>query len=140
MRQLNFSAPFNAISRFPLVKTLRLLALLFSLTVAGNAFAADALDFPAAVFRVKIGTQTATYRAADAGKEIKIDGHDVRTGEVISSAVKIAWIAAPSVEVGDEYVFIVRRPNQKPKTYSVVFKGGYSAVVSAEDLSIEIEN
>jgi len=105
-----------------------------------SLFAADPLDFPDASFRVKIGTQATVVRANGQAKEIKIDGKSVRVGEILSSPIKVDWIIAPSIEVGDEYVFIVYRGKEKAKTYSVVFKSGYRSVVSEGDLTIEIEN
>lgn len=108
--------------------------------ISPDAFAADPLDFPNAAFRIKIGNQATVVRANSQAKEMKIDGKDVRIGEILSNAMKIEWLIAPSTEVGDEYVFVVRRAKEKPKTYSAVFKSGYLLVVSQDDLTIEIEN
>lgn len=118
-----------------LISTLLLIAL-----ISPDAFAADPLDFPNAAFRIKIGNQATVVRANSQAKEMKIDGKDVRIGEILSNAMKIEWLIAPSTEVGDEYVFVVRRAKEKPKTYSAVFKSGYLLVVSQDDLTIEIEN
>jgi hypothetical protein len=124
------------------MKMKRLLSfLLFTiLTPAVSLFAADPLDFPDATFRIKIGSQTMVFHANAQAKEIKIDGKSVKVGEVISNSTKIDWLVAPSAEVGDEYVFVVYRPKQNPKTYSAVFKSGYLSVMSQDELSIEIEN
>ena len=118
-----------------LLSTLVLLSL-----ISATAFAADPLDFPDAAFRIKIGSQATVVRANSQAKEMKVDGKSVRIGEIISNSMKVEWLIAPSVEVGDEYVFVVRRAKEKPKTYSVVFKSGYLLVVSQDDLTIEIEN
>jgi hypothetical protein len=122
------------------MKTLRPLLLLTPLLTAVSLFAADPLDFPDAAFRIKIGTQSTVVRGNNSAQETKIDGKAVRTGEILANSLKITWIVAPSLEVGDEYVFTVRSAKQKPKTYSAVFKGGYVLVASQDDLTIEIEN
>jgi hypothetical protein len=108
--------------------------------ISPAAFAADPLDFSDAAFRVKIGSQATVIRANGQAKEMKIDGKNVRIGEISSNGIKLEWLIAPSVEVGDEYVFVVRRAKEKPKTYSAIFKSGYLLVVSQDGLTIEIEN
>lgn len=119
----------------------RLLTLcLATLLPSAHLFAADPLDFPDAAFRVKIGSQATVVRANSPAKETKIDGKSVRIGEIVSNSTKIEWLIAPSPEVGDEYVFVVRRAKEKARTYSAVFKSGYLSVVSQDDLTIEIEN
>ena len=120
-------------------KLLSLFLLLGCMPVA-SVLAADALDFPDAAFRVKIGTQATVVRADSPGKEMRVDGKSVRIGEIISGSTKIGWLIAPSPEVGDEYVFVVRRAKEKAKTYSAVFKSGYLLVSGQADLTIEIEN
>ncbi len=122
------------------MKPLRPLLWFTPFLTAASLFAADPLDFPDAAFRIKIGSQATVVRTTSAAQEIKIDGKTARTGEILSNALKITWITAPSHEVGDEYVFTVRTAKQKPKTYSVVFKGGYALVANQDDLTIEIEN
>ena len=54
--------------------------------------------------------------------------------------MRVSWIIAPVEGIGDEYVFVVRRPGQKPKTYSAIFKDGYTLVATEDKLLIEIEN
>lgn len=123
------------------MKLLRTLLLLTPFCLSAlNLIAADPLDFPDASFRIKTGSQTTVVRANAPATEIKIDGKTVRTGEILSNSRKISWISAPSPEIGDEYVFTVRTAKQKPKTYSVIFKGGYTLVTGEDDLTIEIEN
>ncbi len=117
------------------IPTLLLIALM-----SPAAFAADPLDFYDADLRIKIGSQTTVVRANSQGREMNIDGKSVRTGEILSNGTKIEWLIAPSVEVGDEYVIVVRRAKEKPKTYSAIFKSGHLLVVSQDDLTIEIEN
>jgi len=114
--------------------------LLLIVLISPTAFAADPLDFSDAAFRVKIGSQATVVRANSQAKEMKIDGKNVRIGEILSNGMKIEWLIAPSTEVGDEYVFVVRRAKDKPKTYSVIFKSGHLLVVSQDDITIEIEN
>ena len=111
----------------------------FVIAAAASVFAAS-LDFPAATCRIKIGAQTTHFSAASAGRSIAIDGQPAQAGERLNSLMRVNWIIAASNEVGDEYVFTVRRPGEKPKTYSAVFKGGYLQLVSDDKLLIEIED
>src|SRR4051812_844525 len=114
----------------------KIISILFlSIIPSVSALAADPLDFPDAAFRIKIGSQATVIRANSPAKEMKIDGKTVRIGEIISNSMKIEWLIAPSQEVGDEYVFVVRRAKEKAKTYSVVFKSGYLVVASQDDLT-----
>lgn len=110
------------------------------LLLAGTPLLASSLDFPAAVCRIQIGAQATKFTAGSSGQQIMIDGQPAFAGERLNSLMRVNWIVAPADGVGDEYVFIVRRPGQKPKTYSAVFKGGYAQVVLEEKLSIEIED
>jgi hypothetical protein len=117
-----------------LPRALRHLALL---AVLGSPLLA--LDFPAAVCRLKIGAQETSFTVGESGRPITIDGKPARAGERRNSLMRVNWIIAPVDGVGDEYVFTVRRPLQKPRTFSAVFKGGYLQVAAAEDLLIEVE-
>ena len=118
--------------------SLRLLPLLA--ITCGSLSAATTLDFPAATCRVQIGGQAIHFPAAKAGQEIMIDGRPALTDERVNTLMRVSWIIAPVEGIGDEYVFVVRRPGQKPKTYSAIFKGGYVSVASEDKLLIEIEN
>ena len=120
----------------------KLLSLLFlsAILPAASISAADALDFPDAAFRIKFGGQSMVVRANSQAKEMRIDGKSVRIGEFISNSTKVEWLISPAHEVGDEYVFVVRRFKEKPKTYSVIFKSGYLLVTEQADITIEIEN
>lgn len=117
-------------------RRLRFVALLL---LAATGLAANTLDFPTATFRVRIGSQATTFTAQSGGATIPIDGKNAITGERRHSLMRVKWIIAPIEGVGDEYVFIVRRPNQKPRTLSAIFKGGYTQISDANDLLIEIE-
>jgi hypothetical protein len=116
---------------------LRWVTLFFAL---GSPLLAAALDFPSATCRIQIGAQTTHFAASQGGRDILIDGKPALAGERLNSLMRVNWIIAPSDGVGDEYVFIVRRPGQKPKTYAVVFKGGHAQVASEDKLLIEIED
>ena len=125
--------------KHPILATLSIAAAIVLSATA--AFAADPLDFGTAVCRIKIGSQATLIHADAPAKEIKLDGRAVRAGEIISNALKVEWLIAPSpAAVGDEYVFVIRQPKEKPKTYSAVFKGGYLLVTQQDNLVIEIEN
>jgi hypothetical protein len=97
------------------------------------------LDFPQATCRIKIGAQTISFPVGDSGGTMTIDGKPARTGERRNSLMRVSWIIAPIEGIGDEYVFTVRRPLQKPRTYSAVFKGGYAQLAAEEDLLIEVD-
>jgi hypothetical protein len=53
--------------------------------------------------------------------------------------MRVSWIIAPVEGIGDEYVFTVRRPLQKPRVYTAIFKGGYLQIAADENLLIEVE-
>ena len=110
-----------------------------SLLACGPLFAGS-IDFPAAVCRIQIGAQATKFTVGGAAQQITVDGQPAFAGERLNSLMRVNWIVAPVDGIGDEYVFIVRRPGQKPKTYSTVFKGGYTQVVLEDKLSIEIED
>jgi hypothetical protein len=106
----------------------------------GAPLLAASFDFPSATCRIQIGAQTTHFAASQGGRDILIDGKPALAGERLNSLMRVNWIIAPADGVGDEYVFIVRRPGQKPKTYSVVFKGGHTQVAAEDKLLIEIED
>jgi hypothetical protein len=113
----------------------------FTLFVAfGAPLLAASFDFPSATCRIQIGAQTTHFAASQGGRDILIDGKPALAGERLNSLMRVNWIIAPVEGIGDEYVFIVRRPGQKPKTYSVVFKGGHTQVAMEDKLVIEIED
>ena len=116
------------------------LRLLPFLAITCGSLSAATLDFPATTCRVQIGAQTTHFSAAKAGQEILIDGRPALTDERVNTLMRVSWIIAPVEGIGDEYVFVVRRPGQKPKTYSAIFKGGYTLVATEDKLLIEIEN
>lgn len=106
----------------------------------GHALGAP-LDFPAATCRIQIGAQATKFAAADSGRAVGIDGQQAFAGERLNSLMRVNWIISAIPGVGDEYVFIVRRPKEdKPRTYSAVFKGGYLKLVDEDKLLIEIED
>lgn len=119
--------------------TLRPVRFLSLLVATAIPALAGSLDFPAATCRIKIGAQTTHFSAASAGRPITIDGQPAQAGERLNSLMRVNWTIAASTEIGDEYVFVVRRPGEKPKTYSAVYKGGYLQLVSDDKLLIEIE-
>ena len=109
------------------------------LAVTAPAFAAVSLDFPSVTFRIQIGAQATKSTASEAGREILIDGKPALTGERLNSLMRVNWIVAPIPGIGDEYVIVVHRPSEKPRTYSGVFKGGYLKLVDDQKLLVEIE-
>jgi hypothetical protein len=122
-----------------MLTSLRLRSLALFIALGSPLFAAS-LDFPSATSRIQIGAQTTHFTAAQAGRDVLVDGKPALAGERLNSLMRVNWVIAPVEGIGDEYVFVVRRPGQKPKTYSVVFKGGYTQVAIEDRLGIEIED
>lgn len=118
-------------------RSLRLVPLL---ALASGGLLAAPLDFSEATCRVVIGAQSFVFPAGEAGKEITIDGKPAQAGERRNSLMRVNWIIAPIEGIGDEYVFVIRRPNQKPRTYAATFKGGYLQIAAEEHLLIEVED
>ncbi len=116
---------------------LRRLALFAAL---GSPLLAASFDFPAATCRIQIGAQSTHFITGQDGRAIVIDGKPAIAGERQNSLMRVNWLVAPVEGIGDEYVFIVRRPGQKPKTFAVIFKGGHTQVALEDKLSIEIED
>ncbi len=114
-------------------------AIALSLVIGSPLFAAS-LDFPATTCSIQIGAQTTRFAAAQAGRDIVIDGKPALAGERVNTLMRVNWVIAPIEGIGDEYVFVVRRPGQKTKTYSAVFKGGRAEVAVDDKLLIEIED
>ena len=121
------------------MRTPKFLCLLPLLVAIAGPVCAASLDFPDATFRIQIGTQATKSPANAAGREILIDGKPALAGERLNCLMRVNWIVAPIPGVGDEHVIIVRRPDEKPRTYSGVFKGGYLKLVDEQKLLVEIE-
>jgi hypothetical protein len=123
------------------MKALPLLRVLPFLATVSPVLAAP-LDFPSASFRVQIGSQATKSPASGAGRPMTIDGQPhAFAGERLNSLMRVTWIISPVPGVGDEYVVTVHHPDEeKPRTYSGVFKGGYLRLVDEKKLLVEIEN
>lgn len=104
----------------------------------GSLAAAD-LDLPEATCRIKIGAQTIRFTPGELPQTKLIDGNHAKVGERRNSLMRVEWIIAPVEGIGDEYLFVVRRPNRKAQIHSAIFKGGYLQVAAEENLLIELE-
>ena len=118
------------------------LARVLPLLAAISPVLAAPLDFPSASFRVQIGTQATKVSASAAGRPMTIDGQPhAFFGERNNTLMRVTWIISPVPGIGDEYVITVHHPGEeKPRTYSGVFKGGYLRLVDEKKLLVEIEN